>query len=409
MSLLKRKLLFKIWIFPKISETFIVNQIIIAIKLGFDVSILVREICNEDIKSYQELFTRYDILDKIIIESIKLPASRLERVLDGCRILFRKPKIIWYCLKIYWLEGKVSLEYLFNLNFYSSFRNFDIIHVQYGTNKKPIDIFKRIGFLNSKFIVSFHGHDIHFPINGIIHNNNYYKNLFFSADYLICNTKYLREKLKYLGATDEKIETIPVGVDTSFFKRSSSRLRSKKLRLITVGRLDELKGQIYGIRTAERLIAKGFEIDYIIAGNGPMLPQLLEEVHRLKLSEHIFFTKEINCKGVQEILQTADIFLMTSVTNKSGMRESQGLVTAEAQACGLPVVAFDSGGIKYTLKDGVTGFLCREKDLACFTSKIEELIVDGSLRKRMGENAICFIEENFSENSVIEKWKKIYS
>ena len=90
------------------------------------------------------------------------------------------------------------------------------------------------------------------------------------------------------------------------------------------------------------------------------------------------------------------------------MKESQGWVSAEAQACVLPAVAFDSGGVKYTLIDGETGFLCKEKDIECYTEKIELLIRNDSLRKKMGIDAVQFIERKYSENSVLNKWRNIY-
>ena len=71
--------------------------------------------------------------------------------------------------------------------------------------------------LYSKMIVSFHGHDLYFPINGIIHNNGYYENLFEYSDILIANTPYFKNLLMELRSTMEKIKTIPVAVDTNSF------------------------------------------------------------------------------------------------------------------------------------------------------------------------------------------------
>jgi colanic acid/amylovoran biosynthesis glycosyltransferase len=115
-----------------------------------------------------------------------------------------------------------------------------------------------------------------------------------------------------------------------------------------------------------------------------------------------------NQEEISRVLPMQDIFLMTSITDPKYGVESQGLVTAEAQACGLPVVAFDSGGVKYTFIDGETGFLCKEKDIECYTEKIELLIRNDSLRKKMGIDAVQFIEREYSENSILNKWRNIY-
>ena len=99
---------------------------------------------------------------------------------------------------------------------------------------------------------------------------------------------------------------------------------------------------------------------------------------------------------------------MTSITDLNLSAESQGVVTGEAHACGLPVVAFDSGGVKYTIKKNQTGFLCPEQDISCFVSKIEILINDASLRSQMGRNAREYVLKKLSNKSIEEKWNKIY-
>jgi len=127
---------------------------------------------------------------------------------------------------------------------------------------------KSIGFFKSRIITSFHGHDLNFPINNRIPEEGYYNNLFEVADVLVSNTPFLKSKLKDLKAPENKIRTLPVAVDTTFFKPYNVTTRNKKLRFITVGRLDELKGQDYGLKVVKELIEKGLELEYILVGSG---------------------------------------------------------------------------------------------------------------------------------------------
>lgn len=405
---MKKSILFKIWKFPQLSETFIVNQIVLAIKMGYEVKILVKELNDINENANFELFKKYRLKDKIIIEDYKIPKQKSKRIFKAFKLLIQNVSLLKHLKEYYKNSNSKGLLPFYEFFFYKPYRNVDVIHVQFGTNKHPVDIMKKTGYVKSRVIVSFHGHDLYFPINNRIPNNGYYDRLFQTADFLVANTPFLKEKLLAVNAPPEKIEIIPVAVDIGLFKPDISKYNQGKVRLITVGRLDELKGQEYGIRAINSLIKKGFSIEYTIAGSGINEQKLKDLINEIDLNKNVFLIGKVSPNEVSRLLQDSDIFLMTSITNSEGMEESQGLVTAEAQACGLPVVAFDSGGVKYTLIDKETGYLCKEKDLDCFIEKIEFLIRNESLRNEMGLNAINFIEAEYSENSVLNKWRNIY-
>lgn len=88
---------------------------------------------------------------------------------------------------------------------------------------------------------------------------------------------------------------------------------------------------------------------------------------------------------VLDELASHDIFLWP------GVREAYGLVYLEAQAIGLPVVAFDSGGVSATVRDGETALLAPEGDEAAFGTNLGRLLDDVALRATMGEAARRFV------------------
>lgn len=403
-----KTILFKIWKFPQLSETFIVNQIVTATKLNYDVKILVGELNNIDGNSNTKLFEKYNLLDKCVIEDYNIPNLKILRYLRAMLLLLQNISLFKLLFKYYKLKGQRGILPLFEFDYYKKFRDINVIHIQFGTNKHPIDLLKSIGFIKAKVIVSFHGHDLHFPINGYIYNNGYYNKLFEISEYLICNTDYLKNKATALGALDNKIKIIPVAVDTTLFKPVDLKRERKKIRLLTVGRLDELKGHVYGLRAVKKLIEEGYDLEYNIVGIGTHQNNLEKEIIDLDLALHVNLLGALMPQEVLIQYQRSDVFLMTSITNSLGMAESQGVVTAEAQSCGLPIVAFDSGGVKYTFLDNVTGFLCPEKDTDCYVAKLKRLIDNPTLRREMGESANKFIESGFSENSVLSKWKELY-
>lgn len=409
MLVLRKTILFKIWKFPHLSETFILAQIIIAIKCGYNVKILVEDLLDLEESKQQDLIEKHNILDKIIIENYQIPKNKLGRLIKACFLIISNLSYFLKLIKYYQNEKDLNISSIFKFQFYKQFRDYEIIHVQYGTNVKPVDVFKKIGLLSSKLVVTFHGHDAFFPINGIIPNNGYYDNLFKYGDLIIANTAYLARIIEELGCPKDKLKTIPVGVDSIFFQPLKIQKKpSGTIKIISVGRLDKVKGHIYAIEAVESLLAKGYKILLRIVGEGAERNNLEEFIVKNRLEQIVFLAGKKNQKEIRSYLQDNDIYILAAVPLENGRRETQGLATLEAQACGLPAIVFDSGGVKYTVKDGVTGFIVPEFDVNAMALRIEELIKNIVLRRKMGRESVIYVKNNFSQKEINNIWCQTY-
>lgn len=409
MFVLKGKLLFKIWKFPFLSETFVLEQILTAIYCGYEVRILVEELQDIKENKLEEFFKENDILNNIIIEDYSIPSGKLSRLLKFLYLffinIFELHKLIQVLNQFKWDPNQI-----FKYHFYRQFRDYEIIHVQYGTNVKPLDLFKKLGLIKAKLIVSFHGHDAFFPINGIIPNNGYYNDLFKYGDLIVANTQYLAKVLLGLGCEQDKLKTIPVGVNTEYFTPSTAdSSKDGIIRIISVGRLDKVKGQSYAIEMVRRLKNKGYNVRLSILGEGVERQNLEELIHKYELGNEVILKGKKNRQEVKASLIEHDIFVLPAVAVDNDRRETQGLAALEAQACGLPAVVFDSGGVKYTVLDGETGFVVPEYNVEIMTSKIEELIINNELRRNMGQRAVEFVTAEFSQNELRKLWCEVYS
>lgn len=404
-----KKIIFKVSEFPHLSETFIVAQIVTAIKLGYNVQILIQKLVEISPNKYSDLIRKYDLLDKIIIQDYKIPSNKFIRFLKWLQILIFNLKDIRFILKYHKEQSKFSLTWLYEWFFYKKFNDVAIFHVQYGTNSSPLSILKKIGFKPS-LIVTFHGHDAFFPINGYIQNNGYYDSLFKYVDLITANTPYLSDKILALGCQKEKLEIIPVGVDTDFFCPTYEKIKSKTdLKLITVGRLNKMKGQVFCVEAVNKLIKKGINVTLTIIGEGEERKELENLIEKHQLGNYVFLKGSKSHQEIRTELWLHDVYLLTGQAITSGLRETQGLATLEAQACGLPVVVFDSGGIKYTLKNGVSGFVCDEFDVDAVVYSIVKFIEHPMLLNEMSIEAVRFVNEYFSQKSIDQKWKIIYN
>jgi colanic acid/amylovoran biosynthesis glycosyltransferase len=300
------------------------------------------------------------------------------------------------------------LTWLFQWIFYNTFRDVDVFHVQYGTNSNPLSILKKIGFKPS-LIVTFHGHDAFFPINGFIPNDGYYDNLFQYANLITANTPYLGGKVLELGCPQELLTLIPVGVNGGFFyPNKHSKGDNKILKLVSVGRLDKFKGHINCIEALHLLLNRGIDASLTIIGEGEQRLSLENLIYEYQLEEKVFLLGKKSQFEIRQELWKHDIYLHMGVPSTNGLRETQGLATLEAQACGLLAIVFDSGGVKYTVDDGVSGYIFREYDIKAVVEKLEFLSKNQEMIDKIGENGVLFVKKEYDQQVIDKRWKVLY-
>lgn len=136
-------------------------------------------------------------------------------------------------------------------------------------------------------------------------------------------------------------------------------------------------GLIWTIEACAELHRQGKPAYLVIAGDGKdraMLQNLASEL----LADQVRFVGKIPRHDMHRYYSAADVFVFP------GIRETLGMVYLEAQSCGLPVVAFDNGGIPEVVRNGISGFLTPLYDMTAFTGAINRLLNDESLRRQMG-------------------------
>ncbi len=129
--------------------------------------------------------------------------------------------------------------------------------------------------------------------------------------------------------------------------------------------------QVMGARAHVRLV---------IVGGGMEEKALLKLAKELNIAERVTITGTIPFEEVPSYLKAADIFCFASVT------ETQGLVTMEAMAADLPIVAVDATGTSDAVENGKDGLLT-ENDAGALAAALEQVIDDPELRQHLREGA----------------------
>ena len=143
----------------------------------------------------------------------------------------------------------------------------------------------------------------------------------------------------------------------------------------------------------------------LIIGEGPQKNELINVVRKLKIENNVMFLGFIPHNKLSKIISQMDVVCIPS------KREGFGVVALEAQACGVPVICSNVGGLPETIINGKTGFLVTPKNPYAVVKKLLFLYKNPAIRKKMGREARKFVAEyyNWAENiKIIEKaYKKL--
>ena len=190
------------------------------------------------------------------------------------------------------------------------------------------------------------------------------KNVCKNASMLICNSENTANIVHKLGFdSGSKCEVLHPGVDTSRFEvaapDTSFRQQmgwSGKRVLLTVGRLQRRKGQDFLIKSMPALLNEFPDLFYAVVGRGECYDELISLVDQHELHDNVCVYPDMDDEALIKCYQQCDIFILPNRTIDNDI-EGFGMVLVEAQVCGKPVIAGDSGGTRETMNIGKTGHI----------------------------------------------------
>lgn len=389
--------------FPKLSETFILNQVTGLLDLGHDVDIFPSKSYLEE-RVHLEV-SGYGLLSRTYYQP-SMPTSRWAA----------KLKCIWLIIKN---VGKIeTISRMFSSNYPSDVKislffrmlplmgkeAYDIVHCHFGPLGKIAVYAKSLDIIRGKLLLSFYGYDAtRYNLDA-----DYYASLIPYFDGFITISNYLKSKLTNLGFPEDKLITIPLGVNLEIYKHRTVPVRRSGRKLLTVARLVEKKGIYYGIMAFSKLLPSYPDLEYHIVGEGILFQRLKELTDELSLTGHVILHGAKNREEIKEFYAAADIFVMPSITASDGNSEGQGLVLQEAQAMGIPVVATRHNGIPEGILEGVTGLLVPERDIDALSDSIRNLIEDNELRETMGKKGRELVVAKFNNKKLVGSLAEYY-
>ncbi|MFC2059683.1 glycosyltransferase family 4 protein [Chloroflexota bacterium] len=230
------------------------------------------------------------------------------------------------------------------------------------------------------------------------------------ADLITCDAEHIKEPLAKLGADPKKINLIYHGVDTRKFNPGRRDERFvKELGIVGSPTVISLRRfePIYNVETLITAIPMVLRdvpgAKFLLVEKGSQENKLKDLAQSLGVSDSVKFVGWVPEDELPRYLASADVYVSTSLSD-AGLAAS----TAEAMACGLPVVITDFGDNRKWVEDGVNGFIIPLKAPEVLAAKIVQLLRDEATRKRFGgiNQQIIMARNNWEVE--MEKMGKLY-
>ena len=210
---------------------------------------------------------------------------------------------------------------------------------------------------------------------------------------VVAISHFTRNGLESFGVLHERINVIFPGAPPAldFAQEELAAIRHKFVLdsdrvILGVGRFIPRKGHLTLVRAMPRILERCPNASLVLVGRGPALSEAVQTAGALGVRERVLFPGRLSDEEIAALYATCEVFALPTGQDANGQVEGFGLVFAEANAYGKPVVAGRSGGVLDAVLDGETGLLVEPGDPAAAAAAIVSLLADRELARRLGEN-----------------------
>ena len=191
------------------------------------------------------------------------------------------------------------------------------------------------------------------------------------------------------GRFGDKVTVIHCGVDVSVFQPRTEPTPHERgqapFSILCIGTLHEVKGQQYLIDACRTLAEQGVTVECHFAGDGPDEEALTQRAAAAGLAEQMHFHGRLTREQVVDLLHQADVVVAPSVPSSDGRREGIPVALMEAMGAGVPVIGSDLSGIPELIEDGVSGLLAPPGNVQAIAHALHRLIQQPELRHQFGQ------------------------
>ena len=394
--------------YPRISETFISNEILQLENLGFRIHIISmrhprESFCHDSVK---QIKAKVDYLPSTIMGNlrpllyhnfllaVKRPGVYFRTALKAARRFLRTRKSAT-------LKHLLQAGYLVNLVLPG--RNITHLHAHFAHSPTSVAMFSA---MLSGLPFSFTGHakDIYTS------DPRQLAEKIHLARFVITCTEYNRRYLiQVSGGNHTPIHCVYHGIDLDLFTFRSPYSPQPPYRIFTVARLTPKKGLPTVLKAVRLLKDRGLDVQHVLIGDGDDRDVIRNLIKSLDLEN---VTQWLGTRPHNVVLQEfarADVFVLGCEVASNGDRDGIPNVFAESMAVGVPVVGTRVSAIPELVLDNQTGLLIEPGDPETMADAIQRLFTDAALRAEVVENARRHVANVFDNKKLIRNVAALYS
>ncbi len=387
--------------FPRLSETFVCNELRALERQGLDVVVF------SLMKPSEEL--QHELVGGIRAQVIYLPKHSVVQALKikkGDAVGRLESLWISDCLN----SHGASFEALFSgksvdegchrqmqgtaLAMLASAMGIGHLHAHFGTDATTVALLaSRLSRIPYSFTA--HAKDIFHTYVNELEDTRMRRQKLAEASFVVTVSDYNRSYLRQLAGITarDKIRRLYNGIDLNRF-RPTDRDRPSNC-FLSVGRLIEKKGFTHLVEACRHLREAGRSFRCIIVGDGPDRELLERQIEVAGLSAHVQLTGPQTQEQLVECMQGCTAMVLSSVISASGDRDGLPTVLLEALGMGLPAISTSVAGIPEIIEGGKSGLLVPPGNPAALAAAMARIIDEPLLASRLGAGGRAKAERDF--------------
>lgn len=383
--------------YPRLSETFIVNEILAHEAAGLEIKIFSLRPPTEG--RFHASLARV----RAHVTYLHAGTPKSEDLWTAIGAAARDLPGGWHALDAARGEGVREVYQAILLSLKARDRGITHLHAHFGTVATTVArLASRLGDVPYSFTA--HAKDIY---HSSVRPDDLRRKLRDAAAAITVSDYNLRHLRETYGSDAARVQRVYNGLDLQQFTYSAPTKR--RARIVAVGRLVEKKGFADLIDASSLLADRGHDFRCDIIGDGPLKENLRSRIQQRGLAEKVILRGARNHEEVIQRIGKAAVLAAPCVVATDGDRDGLPTVLVEAMAVGTPCVATDVTGIPEVVQHGKTGLLVPQQDPSALAGGLERIIGDSTLRVRLADEARRLIEAEFDIHRNTKQLRAVFS